>query len=107
MDYGHLITVEPGKRSGKPCIRGMRITVYDVLEYLASGMTEEEILADFSELTREDITACLAFAGEPSEIPVVDWQRQELERRYQDYVQNPSEGSSWSEVREHLLSGLR
>ena len=64
MDYKHLITVEPGTRSGKPCIRGMRITVYDVLEYLASGMTEDEILADFSELTREDIKACLAFAAD-------------------------------------------
>ncbi|MGB8354797.1 MAG: DUF433 domain-containing protein [Chthoniobacteraceae bacterium] len=63
MNYEHLITVEPGKRSGKPCIRGMRITVYDVLEYLASGMTEEEILADFSELTHEDIKACLSFAA--------------------------------------------
>ena len=56
MNYEHLITVEPGKRSGKPCIRGMRITVYDVLEYLAAGMTEDEILTDFSELTREDIS---------------------------------------------------
>jgi len=58
------ITVEPGKRSGKPCIRGLRITVSDVLEYLASGMTEAEILADFPELTGEDIRACLAFAAE-------------------------------------------
>lgn len=64
MDYHHLITIEPGKRSGKPCIRGMRITVYDILEYLAGGMTESEILADFSELTSEDIKACLAFAAE-------------------------------------------
>ena len=64
MSYEHLITVEPDKRSGKPCIRGMRITVYDVLEYLASGMSEDEILADFSELTREDIKACLAFAAD-------------------------------------------
>ncbi len=64
MNYQHLITVEPGKRSGKPCIRGMRITVYDVLEYLASGMSEDDILADFSELTREDIKACLAFAAD-------------------------------------------
>ena len=63
MDYSEIITIEPGKRSGKPCIRGMRITVYDVLEYLASGMTEDEILTDFSELTREDIGACLAFAA--------------------------------------------
>ncbi|HZM04362.1 MAG TPA: DUF433 domain-containing protein [Candidatus Saccharimonadales bacterium] len=64
MDYSHIITIEPGKRSGKPCIRGMRITVYDILEYLASGMTEHEILADFSELTRDDIKACLAFAAD-------------------------------------------
>jgi len=64
MSYEHIITIEPGKRSGKPCIRGLRITVYDVLEYLASGMSEDEILEDFSELTREDIRACLAFAAD-------------------------------------------
>jgi len=64
MDYSKIITIEPGKRSGKPCIRGMRITVSDVLEYLASGMTEEEILNDFPELTREDIRACLGFAAD-------------------------------------------
>ena len=64
MNYEGIITIEPGKRSGKPCIRGMRITVYDLLEYLASGMTEDEILANFSELTREDIKACLSFAAD-------------------------------------------
>lgn len=64
MNYEQIITIEPDKRSGKPCIRGLRITVYDVLDYLASGMTEDEILADFSELTREDIKACLAFAAD-------------------------------------------
>jgi len=64
MDYRKIITIEPGKRSGKPCIRGMRMTVYDVLEYLASGMTQEEILEDFPYLTREDILACLAFAAD-------------------------------------------
>ena len=64
VDYTKTITIEPGKRGGKPCIRGLRITVYDVLEYLASGMTEEEILADFPDLTKEDIRACLAFAAE-------------------------------------------
>jgi uncharacterized protein (DUF433 family) len=64
MDYHEIITLEPGKRNGKPCIRGMRITVQDVLEYLASGMTEAEILADFSELTRDDIRACLSFAAD-------------------------------------------
>ncbi|HVI72119.1 MAG TPA: DUF433 domain-containing protein [Pyrinomonadaceae bacterium] len=64
MDYRNYITIEPDKRSGKPCIRGLRITVQDVPEYLASGMTEEEILDDFPDLTREDIKACLAFAAD-------------------------------------------
>jgi uncharacterized protein (DUF433 family) len=64
MDYSSIITIEPGKRSGKPCIRGMRITVSDILEYLASGMSIPEILSDFPELTEEDIRACLAFAAE-------------------------------------------
>lgn len=64
MEYQNLITIEPGKRSGKPCIRGMRITVYDILEYLAGGMTETEILEDFSELTLTDIKACLQFAAD-------------------------------------------
>ncbi len=64
MDYQDRITIEPEKRGGKPCIRGLRITVYDVLEYLASGMSEDEILVDFPDLTREDIHACLAFAAD-------------------------------------------
>ena len=64
IDYSKIITIDPGKRSGNPCIRGMRMTVYDVLEYLASGMTEAEILAGFPALTREDIRACLAFAAD-------------------------------------------
>ena len=63
-DYTTIITIEPGKRGGKPCIRGLRITVYDILEYLASGMTEDEILSDFPDLTHEDIKACLAFAAD-------------------------------------------
>ncbi|MCL4529718.1 MAG: DUF433 domain-containing protein [Chloroflexi bacterium] len=63
MEYKDIITIEPGKRGGKPCIRGMRITVYDVLEYLASGMSEEEILNDFPYLTKEDILASLSFAA--------------------------------------------
>ncbi len=62
--YSNIITVEPGKRGGKPCIRGMRITVYDVLEYLASGMTKEAILSDFPYLTAEDIQACLQYAAD-------------------------------------------
>jgi uncharacterized protein (DUF433 family) len=64
MDYAQIITIEPGKRSGKPCIRGLRITVYDVLEYLAAGMSEDQILSDFPELQREDIRACLHFAAD-------------------------------------------
>lgn len=64
MDYRKIITIEPGKRSGKPCIRGMRITVTDVLEYLAGGMTHEELLDEFPDLTEEDIRACLAFAAD-------------------------------------------
>lgn len=64
MNYRDIITIEPGKRGGKPCIRGMRITVYDVLDYLASGMSTEEVLADFPELTGDDILACLAFAAD-------------------------------------------
>lgn len=63
MDWQERITVTPGTRSGKPCIRNTRITVYDVLEYLAGGMSEDEILADFPDLAREDIRACLAFAA--------------------------------------------
>ena len=64
MDYSKIITIEPGKMGGKPCIRGMRMTVYDVLDYLASGMSEDEILHDFPDLTRDDIRACLAFAAD-------------------------------------------
>ena len=64
LDYRKIITVEPDKRGGKPCIRGLRITVYDVLEYLASGMTPEDVIRDFPELTLEDIQACLAFAAD-------------------------------------------
>lgn len=64
MDYSKIITIEPGKRSGKFCIRGTRMTVTDVLECLDSGMSEEEILANFPDLTAEDIKACLAFAAD-------------------------------------------
>lgn len=64
MSYSDRITIEPGKRGGKPCIRGLRITVYDILEYLASGMSEDEILSDFPDLERADIRACLTFAAD-------------------------------------------
>jgi uncharacterized protein (DUF433 family) len=63
MKFEHLITIEPEKRGGKPCIRGLRIAVADILDYLAAGMTADEILADFPELTGDDIRACLEFAA--------------------------------------------
>lgn len=64
IDYRNIITIDPEVCGGRPCIRGMRFTVYDMLDYLASGMTREEILADFPYLTTEDIQACLAFAAD-------------------------------------------
>jgi uncharacterized protein (DUF433 family) len=64
MDYRPYITIEPGKRGGKPCIRGLRITVYDVLEYLSSGMSVDDIVSDFPDLTPDDVRACLAFAAD-------------------------------------------
>ena len=78
-DYSHIITIEPGKRSGQPCIRGMRITVYDILEYLAGGMAYEEILDDFPDLSIEDILASIAFVADRKRrfalVPLhgVDW----------------------------------
>jgi uncharacterized protein (DUF433 family) len=64
LPYQSIITIEPGKRGGKPCIRGMRITVYDVLSYLAAGMSPQEVLADFPYLTEDDIRACLSYAAD-------------------------------------------
>ena len=64
MSYQHIITIEPGKRGGKPCIRRMRISVADVLRWLAAGLSHAEIIADYPELTEEDIRACLAFAAD-------------------------------------------
>ncbi|MDQ3397672.1 MAG: DUF433 domain-containing protein [Deinococcota bacterium] len=64
MDYRSYITIDPNKRGGKPCVRDLRMTVYEVLDYLASDMTEEEILEDFPDLTREDLKACIAFAAD-------------------------------------------
>ena len=84
-DYTGIITVEPGKRGGKPCIRGLRITVYDILEYLAGGMAYEEILDDFPELTIEDILASIAFVAERKRrfalVPLhgVEWTREASE----------------------------
>ena len=64
VDYREIITIEPGKRSGKPCIRGLRITVYDIFGWLARGMSEDDIIDDFPELTKQDIRAALAFAAD-------------------------------------------
>ena len=64
MDYTKIITIDPGRRSGKACVRNTRITVYDVLDYMASGMSRAEILADFPDLTETDIRACLAYAAD-------------------------------------------
>lgn len=71
IDYKKYITIEPGKRSGQPCIRGMRITVGDILSYLASGMTIEEVLDDFPKLTKEDILAALAYAADAQNRTIV------------------------------------
>ena len=74
-DYHSIITLEPGKRGGKPCIRGLRITVQDVLGWLASGMSPEEIVTDYPELTKQDVMACLAYAADREKhaawVPVV------------------------------------
>jgi len=64
MKYEDIITAEPGKRGGKPCVRGLRITVYEVLDMLANGMSHAQILEDFPDLTEQDILACLAFAAD-------------------------------------------
>ncbi len=69
--YQSIITMEPGKRGGKPCIRGMRITVYDVLSYLAAGMTPEEIIADFPYLTEADVRACLSYAADRERLTLI------------------------------------
>ena len=64
MNYREIITIEPGKRGGRPCLRGMRISVYDILGWLAAGMTNEQIIEEFPELTLEDIRAALAYAAD-------------------------------------------
>ncbi|MEZ5427990.1 MAG: DUF433 domain-containing protein [Pyrinomonadaceae bacterium] len=79
MNYKEIITIEPNKGGGKPCIRGMRMTVYDVLEYLASGMTEDEILNEFPYLTKDDIIACLVYGADGEEVsPVIARLQNEL-----------------------------
>ena len=75
MNYRDYVTIEPNKLGGKPCVRGLRITVYEMLEYLTSDMTEEEILGDFPDLMRDDLKACIAFAADREcrlmEVPLI------------------------------------
>ena len=74
MNYLDYITIDPNKRGGKPCVRGLRITVYEILDYLASDMTEEEILEDFPDLTNADLKACIAFSAEDERrLPIIEW----------------------------------
>jgi len=77
VDYRRIITIEPGKRGGKPCIRGLRITVGDVLGWLAAGMNQQEILDDYPDLTAEDIAACLAYAADKERQPMIAFSRHE------------------------------
>lgn len=77
VDYRKIITLEPGKRGGKPCIRGLRITVGDVLGWLAAGMSYEEIIEDYPDLTEEDIQACLAFAADKERHSVIAFSHHE------------------------------
>ena len=71
MDYRSRITIEPGKRGGQPCLRGLRVTVYDVLGYLAAGMTVDEVLADFPSLERDDVLAAIAYAADRKRVTAV------------------------------------
>ncbi len=80
MNYRDIITIEPDKRSGQPCIRGMRITVYDILEYFASGMTVDEILNDFPELTNTDIRACFAYSADKEKSQMIIYTNETLIR---------------------------
>ena len=80
MSYRNSITIEPDKRGGKPCIRGLRITVYDVLDYLASGMSEQEILDHFPDLTQGDIRACLSFAADREREHAAGYRRNPVQR---------------------------
>jgi uncharacterized protein (DUF433 family) len=95
MELKDRITVAPGIRGGKPCIKGTRIAVYDVLEYLAGGMTEDQILKDFPNLTQDDIRACLSFAAAR--------ERRLLDERMQQHEQNPADVEPWAKVKKDIL----
>ena len=105
MNYLDRITVEPGKRGGKPCVRGMRITVSDILEYLASGMSEAQILEDFPDLEADDIRACLAFAAERERRLMADHLREAAPRR--EPASQPLSDVSGAVSRHHACSRRR
>lgn len=103
MTYRNGITIDPGKRGGKPCIRGLRITVYDVLEYLASGMSAQEILDDFPDLTHDDIRACLSFTADRERKRLDE---QELEERHvAGYRRNPPQAGEFEAPERDLAWG--
>ena len=97
MNYKDIITIEPDKRRGQPCIRGMRITVYDVLEYLAAGMTVAEVLDDFPYLTETDIRACLAYAADREKAQMVVYANETpLRSKPTKNGESPVGETSWS-----------
>jgi putative addiction module component (TIGR02574 family) len=102
MSWGGRISVDPAVRSGKPCIKGTRITVYDILEYLAGGMSEDEILADFPDLARDDIRASLRFAAQDPSLSLTDVQRAELDRRLDDLDREGPVGITWDEMLDRI-----
>jgi len=112
VDFSKIITIQPGKRSGQPCIRGMRITVKDVLEYLAGGMTVEEVLEEFRDLTPEDIRACFAWAAEQEglrmeEAETLSSEDEELlKTRLDDFEASPEGGAPWEEVEARIRARL-
>jgi putative addiction module component (TIGR02574 family) len=98
MNWQGRISIDPAVRSGEPCIKGTQITVYDILEYLAGGMSEDEILADFPSLTRDDIRAPLAFAAHDRTVSLTDAQRAELDRRLDDLEREGPVGITWDQM---------
>jgi putative addiction module component (TIGR02574 family) len=96
------ISVDPLIRSGKPHIKGTRITVYDILEYLAGGMSEDEILADFPDLSRDDIRASLSFVAQDDSLSLTDTLRVELDRRLDDLEREGPIGASWDEMLDRI-----
>lgn len=107
MSRQERVSVDPLIRSGKPHVKGTRITVYDILEYLAGGMSEDEILDDFPDLTRDDIRASLAFATQDDSLPLTALQRAELDRRLDDLEREGPVGVTWDEMLERVRNRPR